>query len=512
MSKLVRHISRISPFFASRVIVAAVVAGLLPACSMQPHLGPDLEVARTYDGQQTLQNAIAVGTSMRDRYTSKSDKSIANERWMGLGLIAGSAVAADLAIRSVGSSEILGLGLAGAAGYTANNWLNSNPQRLIYSAGIRAVDCAIAAVQPLQEPYAQRDALRRKIDLIDAHARQLDSLLGHYRQPLPAESEARSAIDLADRTLLPARKALLQLNSAPGKLRSSLSDIEKQVRDAYILNSPDMSKLLESLGGLAAIGNKIAVPTPETQTSKTMTANALDSDPRNVEILRQTAVLKGLVEEVIEIISMINAAGGEDAKTCDVDLKKAGLEMTVSSSNLTVRTGGSASLDVSGGMPNYSARWTSTHPSAADVTYSVEGAKGSILVEAKASAKAATYKLLVMDSQHGREIVIVTVAEADPSARETSSASTKNKAVQPQASQQDPLLKKIQQALIDKGMKTVTIDGNTETLVADGLGGPITTAAMEGYFRAAAGTPVADDQMPEGDELKREVARSLGVQ
>lgn len=85
------------------------------ATVIRPNLGPNMVARQAYDTVATLPNAFALRTSMRDHYLDKIESQVAWERGVGVGLISAAMIVTDLAMRGVGSPEILGLGLASAA-------------------------------------------------------------------------------------------------------------------------------------------------------------------------------------------------------------------------------------------------------------------------------------------------------------------------------------------------------------------------------------------------------------
>lgn len=476
------------------VLTAAAVTGCAP---MLPTLGPDPTVASAYDSKPTLQNAIAVGTSMRERYTAQVEDQVAWERGIGVGLIGGAAIAADLAMRSVGKAEILGLGLAGAAAYTSGNWLFSKPQQMIYAAGASAVQCALAAMQPLQVPYQDRDELKAKIDEIVTHVDQINNLLAAGNQT--TQSAVSASVGRANALLPAASDALALLDNAGGVLRSSLSAIQLQVTNAYISNSPNMQGLVASLGAaLPAVGTTIiGVSLPSTPPSGASVAELSSPQLKN-----EIEDLDRLVARVSRIVESVNVKPSTDSlKLCNVDLKQAGLSMKIiPAGDLSVRPGSSGTVVVSGGVLPYRAEWIGARPTSDQVSLTIESGQGFVTIDAKPGAKPGSYQLLLLDAGQGREIVGIVISGEDTKQLSPKSANPTSSA--------NSTVRKIQQALIDKGFRIVKVDGRNATLVADGRSGKITVEAMRQFYRSQG---AADDQIPTGDQLVKEVAQLLRV-
>jgi hypothetical protein len=488
------------------VFVLLPVAGCVSV--MHPNLGPAPDKLSAYDASPTLANAVAVGTSMRDRYSEKIESQIAWERGIGVGLIGVTGVAADLAMRGVGKSEVLGLGLAGAALYTGGNWLFSKPQQMIYAAGASAVQCALDVTQPLQMADARLPSLRSDVAQIQGDAAELERLLGGRVVKTPGEISARAAIDRA-KALLPAAQDLVgTLDGAAFALRSSLSAIQLQVTNAFLANSPNLQGLVEALGkSLPATGSKIIGVALPPMPKVSFTAGS----PEENTLADKARALDALVGRVDRALAGVNLKPGDDKlKLCSVDLKQAGLAMkTVPAGPMTVQPGAAATVVVSGGVLPYRAEWIGSRPPEV-VALKIESGQGFITVEVKKDVKAGSYRLLVLDAGQGRESIDVVVAGSGAGSSPASPASPTsldNKATA--AAAPDPTLRKVQQALIDKGLTTVRVDGKDEKLVADGRMGKISVAAMQQYMRNEG---AKDDAIPgQPGQLLADVASMLAV-
>ncbi|MEJ1961111.1 MAG: hypothetical protein WDO56_05990 [Gammaproteobacteria bacterium] len=497
------------------VVVALAIT--LPGCALvEPRLGPDPTVEATYASAPTLPNAVAVAESLRGVYSKKVEHQIITERITGLALIGATAVAADLALRSVSKNDVLGLSLGAAALYTGTNFLVSKPQEFIYAAGANAVQCSLDAIHPLRVAHQKRNRLEALIKAMDLSVRDLDSSLTVF-DTLRAEPvlRARSLSQEVKNTLPVARDALNVLDNAGGELRSSVAAIQGQVTTAIITSSPSLEGLMESLGqSLPALGSRItgvALPVPP---SPPAVKTSGDDAAVKKALGKPTADLEALLVETQLIISAVEAKpSAEKLKACHVDLQEAGLTMNVvPSGDLTVQAGGSgATLSVSGGvLPYRQTTWIGPPPPADQVDLTTETGAGLITVKAKQGATAGRFTLLIRDAAQGRQTVNVILTAA--------TAPTKGLAQNPPPGvaaatcMPDAKVKDVQQKLIDKGIKTVKIDDKDQPLTADGCHGPITDAAMRQFFKSqsADGTPVPDDAIPKTrEQLFKEVSALL---
>ncbi|NMQ29790.1 hypothetical protein E4Q23_19700 [Candidatus Accumulibacter phosphatis] len=489
-------------------LLLVLLALALTACAtvIQPNLGPDIIARQAYDAAPTLSNAIALGTSMRDRYLDKIESQVAWERGVGVGLIGAATIAADLAIRGVGSSEVLGLGLAGAALYTGNNWLFSKPQQMIYAAGASAVQCALDVMQPWQLANASRPDLRANVARIALATAEIENVLATRtgRPPTPAETIARSAVERAHAVLPPAKELLNAFDGAAVALRSSLMAIQFQVTNAYLANSPSIQGLVDQLGkSLPATGSKIiGVSLPSVAESKNTSAVGGQD-----ELAGKAKVLNALVSAVAESIVTVDIHPNEDKlKLCNVDLRQAGLAMKHSPPGaLAVQPGGAATVVVSGGVLPYRAEWIGTRPPDG-VALKIESGQGFVTVEARAGTKPGKYQLLVLDAGPSRDAIEVAIGDgggatpspASPVVKPVSSASAPKTRVQ-----------KVQQALIAQGIKTVNVDGKDQPLTVDGRMGKVTVEAMRKFFHDQG---AKDNQIPtDTTQLLKETADTLNI-
>lgn len=232
------------------------------------------------------------------------------------------------------------------------------------------------------------------------------------------------------------------------------------------------------------------------------------SDP---ELSAKVKHLDQLIADIAQIIASVNLKPSDDKlKLCYVDLKQAGLSMKVVPSNgLSVRQGSSATAIVSGGVPWYRGEWIGTRPPSDQVSMSIESGQGIFTISAKAGTPPNNYQLLILDSGQGREVINVTIENGAAAHLATQPTMTGKPARAASALQVNPKVQKVQQALLNKGIKTVKVNGKDAALIADGRFGEITMEAMRQFFRDQG---ASDDQIPKGEQLLSETARELGIE
>ena len=480
--------------------LAALSLALAGCTSLGPSPEPDRAAVTTYKGSPTLPNAVAVAESLRDNYRARVNAQRRDERWAGLSLIGMGIVAGDLAIRGVGKHDVLGLGLGATGLYTANNWANPKPERLIFIEGAAAVQCALTAVDPLTLPYLRRNDLVRVIGVMDREAASVNKQLKAFTVLDPSVARARNAVSRAMVLLPAARAALARLDQAGPQLYSVVGAIQTAVERAQENAAPDFHTLVASL-----MAEKILGPSPLLIEGDKKTA--INKELEN-QLLETTETLESAVQEAQGIIDLVNAKPvSSELEKCKVDLAAAGITMKVDPAVLTVQAGTTRMALASGGVPSYSASWTSTTPPADQVTLKSEP-NGIISIEAKANAAAGTYTVLVADSAKGREVLVVTIAAAAAATGATHAAAPANANAQPSCTRV-PKVEAVQKALVAKGIKSVKVDGKDRAVAVDGCMGPATIEAMKQFYRSQ-GMPENSIEK-DANALLKEIAPDLDI-
>src|SRR5436190_10155780 len=98
-----------------------------------------------------LPTAKAYADKVKDEYREALGDQAKLLSWLGIGLIPLSAAAIGLGATGGPPSAVLATGLTGAAGFGVGTWLINKPRQAAYVAGIKAVSCAVDAVEPLGE-------------------------------------------------------------------------------------------------------------------------------------------------------------------------------------------------------------------------------------------------------------------------------------------------------------------------------------------------------------------------
>lgn len=491
-------------------LAAILLAITLAGCTtMPPRFGPASSVDDVYALTPTLPNAVKVAESMKKEYRAQIANRTDAEYWTGLGLVGMGVVAADLVARGIGRSELIGLaGIAGGT-YAATSWTAGKPQQFIYAAGLNAVQCSVDAMQPLVLAYQDRANLIANVQKLRKASTDLAATLDDRyaaNKDLSRVIRARAAIAKANAFLTAAESARRALDSAGQQLRSSLSAIESQVTQAY-LGSVSLQSLTQSLGTtLPVTGNKIlgiaapGVPALATNIKTSGSEAELDAPVREIEAL--------LAETEPIVDSVRTSPPQERLKLCSANFKDAGLEMTLTASELVVDAGKEGTLSVLGGQVPYRYDWVGMRPAAEGIDVAFDTGNGQFTLKTKPNAQTGTYTLLLTDrvatSHQTARIIIRSVGSPPAVPAPGTGTTTKN------ACTKVPEIEKMQNALIAKGVKTAKVNGVDKPLKADGCPGPITTQAMIDFHLTQV-PGVALNAIPKDAGLVKAVSNLLGI-
>ncbi len=538
----------------SRVAVTCIAALSLSACGtvVDPQLSPDKDLTKAYSRQQSLPAAVALGESMRAQYASKVEDQILLDRVVGLALIGAAASVVGLATTGAATVPIIATTLGGGALFGTDSLLSNKPQQFIYAAGANAVQCALDSMQPMIVAYGSHDRLQHLIDgtpdgtikaqgdkalpVKIAYAETLMASFGAYTDS-PTYLRAQAAVQQARAILDPARQALNTMNISGGILRSSLASIELQVTNAIISSSPSIPALAQSLGfALPAIGRPLSLPPVPSVTAQAGGRQGLGtfSNENERELAKAAEDLEQTTAEITTIISAVNERPSADKlKTCNVDVTRAGLTMTIDPvGEISIpapsgSTPNTATIRVSGGVLPYSAGWSGATPPPAEVTMGIESGQGIVTVTVEKGARPNVYAILIRDAANGAASTGIRITDAVPAAsgasgnritgnRITGNRITGNRAAgnNPAASTlagsnsaeptcaADETTRKVQSFLLQNSIKTVQVGASERALTEDGCYGDI-TAAIQLFLRKKG---LRDDEIPKG---QRDLTQSM---
>ena len=450
---------------------------------------------QAYDRQPTLPNAVLLAASLRDGYSAQVSDSILLDRSTALLLITAAGIATGLGSATSTHSAVLGLTLGGAAGYTAETYINSKPQQIIYAAGANAVQCAIDATQPLQIAYGERAKLA---DLLQTLRGQIGDLEVEISRSGPAVSSPdieRGKANLTNANALysAGNVSLETLDKAGGALSQSVMAIKVQVGMALATSTPNLQSLASGLSAsLPSLANQLGgAPAAQALPKKPTGEQAANFDPAaNRKIEATITALSALLDR-------IHAAPATDVlKNCGVDTQKLGLAMRVAPSGAVTAEISDASpsknvgLQVSGGAIPYSYIWLAEQPDPSVVKVSFDSGNGLAIVTVGSGTAAGDYVLQFSDAAGVKTSATLHVVSS-VTAKDKQGAGAAGAAPAAPKCKEDADVKQTQTFLLaQKGADgaalyaKVQVGGASKTLIADGCMGPTTRSAAGQYLEA----------------------------
>lgn len=357
------------------------------------------------------------------------------------------AAVVGLAAGNAHKDAILGASLLGGTAYAVGNLTLDRRRVLAFDAGIRALDCAHAAVIPLDLGEGRLTALKASNDTLKQARRALQEKARELRASIktPAgalellEDELKvvngllSRIDAALQDSDKTRKAAMRLaedtREIGARLQNSVNTIAARV-DGFIAQTvPDLSAVPQAIAGLggfaaafapgagidktlaAALGAyNQAPPAGKTQKSDDMEYKARLETVKKLSLQAETlvAALSAANDEVIEQLGAVDGTAVVGAlKACNV--ADVALPLSLEPAALTVDTKGGPGkgFAIRGGTKPYTVRWLDAAADGLSLTFA-GGFSDLVQVSAK-DVPAGGYRLQVSDSAGGSVQLVVTV-------------------------------------------------------------------------------------------------------
>ncbi|PWT70879.1 MAG: hypothetical protein C5B46_09095 [Proteobacteria bacterium] len=428
--------------FPLTMIVAAL---MLAGCAANPVVqlnAPGLSVKPQKDGipdphpgqPMTLSEARAFALYVRATYREEQRSQVEQSQMLNSGLLLLGASVIGLAAGGANTNIILGTSLSGGTLYALGT-INLDKRRLlVLSAGIKALDCADAAVLPLDVGTARRESLvvaTRKVRDAIATVRDdraaLQAELDKIKNPSkPEELAAQAALVNTDRALEEASKSLRAAESlssaiddAGKRLQQTVLEITQKVDAAMLDTLVDISaipQLVASLGGFASafapgagIDKFIA-----TGLSKYAVDSAKAAAPGLGE---KMAILKASTEELRrQVDQLIDSMAGVDSskvvkalQDCDVIGVAFPLTVTPAALEFTVKVAASKGFVIAGGTKPYTVRALDAFPEALSIAFDGGFADAAQIKLSAADATAGSYQVVIGDSSNPKRTQQVTV-------------------------------------------------------------------------------------------------------
>jgi hypothetical protein len=167
-----------------RFLVVLAVTISLAGCSLvNPYvINREVREGRRADGtpavvdpsRMTFREAREYAGRVKEQYRGALVDQAQLNSWLGIGLIPLTAAAMGLGASGGPATGVLALGLTGGAAFGTATWLSNRPRQAAYVAGIKAVTCAEAAVQPLALTARDEKRLTGSLDPISDQIATVD--------------------------------------------------------------------------------------------------------------------------------------------------------------------------------------------------------------------------------------------------------------------------------------------------------------------------------------------------
>lgn len=520
---------------------------LISGCTlMNPHVRwerPERDASVPADQPMSLREAEKYADNAREAYRGAVGDQALLVNLLPLPLIAlaGIGIGYGIAQTTNAANVVLGTSLAGASGLAAGYWYSSPPRQRAYIAGIKAIDCAVIAVETL---YVDRDFVSGGLDDLSTATGELNANMGRVTQASAALLavagadtaliiEGREAIKIALATIEPADDAygagvklhLASIRAGPA-LKNAVDRIATLVDEAVLATQPDLAQLPGIINGLAAgAAQFVQLPEPGTfpgfdaapsgATGATSQDIELDSteeelaeDPMFQRLRELESQLRSAIDDLNLSIAQVESAtrrvaglvGAVNQETSFEALKNCGVTIEGPATALKTQpsgtiqfmegTAGNRGFTISGGE----------HPYAAQFLDQVDGltvqqpvAFGpTVIVHATDQVSPNTYNLQISDVKSNSLIIPVTVQPKGGAVTPP---------VPPNGNGVDAAVEEMQQALATVGLYQDTVDG---------IRGENTNDALKAYLAAVQINQVAAD-MDATEFLALFVDNSTGI-
>jgi|GEM_PF-6283256 len=432
----------------------AAAAACLTGCAGAPLIDvAQPGFTRTQDGGDqptTLANARKALFQLRGAYRDAMAEQLKVTQTSGAGLVALGAAVAGLAAGNAHKDAILGASLLGGTAYAVGNLTLDRRRVLAFDAGIRALDCAHAAVIPLdlgaerlgalQKANASLKRTRSELETSSLALRKLAGLLQSESLLDPTSSAALRAllaqIDTALESSEKTRKAAARLTEDTreigARLQNTVNTIAARV-DGFIAQTvPDLTAVPQAIAGLGGFAAAFA---PGAGIDKTLaesmkeTANALKANSAIGDAPKQDAQLKTAMTEastlvdklsvandaVIELLGAVDGTAVVGAlKACNVADVTLPLSLEPAALLVDAKGGPGKGFAIRGGTKPYMVRWLDAAADGLSLSFT-GGFADLAQVSAGKEVPSGGYRLQVSDAAGGSIQLVVTVNGKQPS-------------------------------------------------------------------------------------------------
>lgn len=276
-----------SAFRKTALATTAVAVSVLTGCTtFKPYYVPnaaELNNANDPLAVSFCQDARQTAYRLLHTYAERANQHDQIQKWGALGLLPLAGVVAYKSIVAPNLGDIVGLSAAGGVGFAGLRFLSTNQQERIYVAGMEALTCALAVVEPTMVPaYLRADHSLAKAQLAAfrnfiAEFKPASEPPGMFirsgadqKPQMLAESDRKKLVEIAnviDRGIQETMQRLLSqypgADSAERRLCQATLRIAGSVNRQLAEASPDLASISGKLTAFTSFPN-INVPASET--------------------------------------------------------------------------------------------------------------------------------------------------------------------------------------------------------------------------------------------------------
>ncbi len=211
---------------------------------MNPHVSWKREDAKIAPPHSTLAEGLRYAELGIDAYKAKMSEQTQFKNYLALFLIPLSAAALAMGIDGANATAIAALGLTGAATFGVGNFLTSQPRQLVYGAGAKAINCAKAAVLPLDFSDSDYTAFKHQLRL-------LENAMDDMRGKDPKDDDDKALLDKSKEVFRQGQQLDGELKGASGALITAIDKIVIDVDLAIESTTGELQSVSTIIGGLA---------------------------------------------------------------------------------------------------------------------------------------------------------------------------------------------------------------------------------------------------------------------
>ncbi|WP_425404109.1 hypothetical protein [Hwanghaeella sp.] len=432
-------------------------------CSLNPYATwtPEEVAARTSSTRPTIVDAMAYAQTVRAAYRSKIHDQAILDNTVSTGIITLATAVIALAAFRADTDAILGVGLAGAAGYTLANRFSNNTQELIYFAGMEALGCATAAIGPLNYDDAAKIAFNGRLDDLSTSIAAVQKGMATVQSLIPAAeaasnateaisqaramvTQAQGAAETADATFLSGTTLQRNIQTAGYDLTSAVDRISLAVDKAISESRPRLDSLIGIISELssatdilapglnlagvldARIAKDYGESASQSKIEKLDGAGEERPEDFSARIALQSATealsaaIFNLSSSNRRVAGEVNAVNSkrplETLQVCGVDVSEISTDIALSTSGIQTDSKIDRDIDVivSGGTSPYVARFDARPTPGVTVQSPIPGDR-TVTVSVEKGAPSGSYPLRVSDAaRHEKTISVVIAGEPAP--------------------------------------------------------------------------------------------------